>query len=202
MNNIANPHNHPNNDNPTEIDSYGNKIWRNSAGQIHREGDKPAVIYSNGTVEYYKEDKLHREGDKPAVIYSNGTAEYYKEGKLYRDGDKPAVICSNGSVYYYKEGKFHREGDKPAIIHSDGSLEYWKEGKRHREGDKPAFIWSDGTVGYWENDKLLETGNLIRNKDDKSSTVENPKKDAIKERSLVLSPKNKQGTLFYEGLEI
>jgi len=183
MDNKINPqvdsiYSHPDNQSPTEINSEGTKFWRNSAGQRHREGDKPAVIYPDGSAFYYKEGKIHRDGDKPAVIYPDGSAFYYKEGKIHRDGDKPAVIYSDGSVFYYKEGKLHREGDKPARIYSTGMAE------------------------YWENDKLLDTGSLIRNKNDESSVVKNPKKDVIKERYLALSLEKKQGTLFYEGLEI
>jgi len=202
MNNSENPYVHPDNHNPTEITSYGTKIWKNSAGQYHREGDKPAVIYSDGAIEYWKEGKRHRDGDKPAFIYPNGAIEYWKEGNRHRDGDKPAYIYSDGTVSYWKEGKCHRDGDKPAYINSNGIIEYCKEGKLHREGDKPARIYSTGTVEYWENGVLLDIGSLIRNKGDKHSIVENPKKDVIKERSLALYPEKKQGTLFYERLEI
>jgi len=147
---MSNPFDHPDNDNPTEIDSYGNKIWRNSAGQYHREGDKPAVINPNGILVYYKEGKCHREGDKPAVI-----------------------DFISGSVSYYKEGKYHRDGDKPAFILANGTMSYWKEGKCHRDGDKPAIIYPSGIVEYLENDKLLETRSFISisNKGDKSSVV-------------------------------
>ena len=36
-------------DEPTKIDSYGNMVWRNEFGEIHHEGDMPAVIYASGT---------------------------------------------------------------------------------------------------------------------------------------------------------
>jgi hypothetical protein len=49
------------------------------------------------------EGKLHRDGDKPAVIFSDGSRWWYKEGKLHRD--KPACIDRNGSKYWYKDGK-------------------------------------------------------------------------------------------------
>jgi len=100
---------------------------------------------------YYKNGKLHRDGDEPAVIWSDGSKHYYKSGKRHRDGDKPAVINSDGTIRYYKDGKLHRDGDKPADIDSDGSVEYWKNGELHRDGDKPASIWSDGTIRYYKN---------------------------------------------------
>jgi len=111
----ANPYNHPDNDNPTEINPEGAKIWNNSAGKPHRDGDKPAVIYPGGTVYYYKEGKLHREGDKPAIIYPDGSAFYYKEGKLHREGDKPAIIGSDGTVEYWENGKLIRSETNPYV---------------------------------------------------------------------------------------
>jgi len=106
-------YNHPDNQNPTEISSYGTKIWRNSAGQYHREGDKPAFIGSNGTVVYYKEGMRHRDGDKPAYIGCDGSVFYFKEDKIHREGDnsqsKPAVIYSNGLVEYHENGEHIRD---------------------------------------------------------------------------------------------
>ena len=31
------------------VDKYGNKFWYNQQGQLHREGDKPAVERADGT---------------------------------------------------------------------------------------------------------------------------------------------------------
>ena len=51
---------------------------------------------SSNKIEYRKNGILHRDGDKPAVIYNDGTMFWYKEGKIHRDGDKPAVIYPDG----------------------------------------------------------------------------------------------------------
>jgi hypothetical protein len=40
-----------NNDSRMYKNKYGNKVWRNSRGEIHRV-DGPAVIYSNGEKEW------------------------------------------------------------------------------------------------------------------------------------------------------
>ena len=69
--------------------------------KLHRE-DGPAVEYSDGYKEWYKEGKLHRL-DGPAVEYSNGTKFWYKEGKLHREDD-PAVEWFNGTKSYYING--------------------------------------------------------------------------------------------------
>ena len=57
-----------------------------------------------GTKLHYKDDKLHRE-DGPAVVYWNGTVEYWVEGKLHRE-DGPAIIYSTGDAEYWINGEF------------------------------------------------------------------------------------------------
>ena len=69
---------------PGIIVSYAVDIfWYNRQGTTHRDGDKPAVIYADGQVEYYQNGVLHRDNDKPAVIWTNGCGQYYKNGKHY-----------------------------------------------------------------------------------------------------------------------
>ena len=64
--------------------------------RIHRDNDLPAIIYSNGTQEWYRNGRRHRNNDRPAVIYSNGTQEWFQNGQLHRDNDQPTLICANG----------------------------------------------------------------------------------------------------------
>ena len=47
---------------PTEIDSFGGLTWENIFGELHRENDLPAVIYTSGEKEWWKNGKLHRDG--------------------------------------------------------------------------------------------------------------------------------------------
>ena len=115
---------------------YGEKIWRNKKGQIHRNYDLPAIIYANGTQEWYKENKLHRDNDLPAIIDADGTQYWYKDDKRHRDNDKPAAISADGSQFWYKEGLLHRDNDLPAIIFSDGSKEWWKNNKKYLPSKK------------------------------------------------------------------
>ena len=72
---------------------------------------------------------FHRENDKPAIEWLDGSKEWYKEGKIHRESDLPAIERSNGSKYWYKEGKRHRDNDKPAIIWNDGTKRYWVNGR-------------------------------------------------------------------------
>jgi len=145
------------------------KHHRNKKGELHCDGDLPAVD-TLLEQKWYKNGLLHREGDNPAVIKKTPATdticyEYYVNGKKHRDGDLPAEITlvDNQVVReeYYKNGKLHRDDDKPArtgilkmflrfVKLVDGELfyesrecsydEYYKNGRQHRENDKPASI--------------------------------------------------------------
>lgn len=69
----------------------------------------------------------HRE-DGPAVIWNDGTKEYYIHGERHRD-DGPAIEDEpdEGNVWY-KNGLIHRD-DGPAVMWPDGTLEWWFEGQ-------------------------------------------------------------------------
>jgi len=56
---------------------------RRKNGQLHREGDLPAIIYGNGSKFWLKNDQSHREGDEPAYIHANGSKRWYKNGLEY-----------------------------------------------------------------------------------------------------------------------
>lgn len=58
------------NDSRMEIDTCGDKIWRNKKGQIHRE-NRPALILSTGETEWCINDENHRI-DGPAINYEKG----------------------------------------------------------------------------------------------------------------------------------
>ena len=92
----------------------------------------------NANIQFFKNETLHRDGDKPTIIYIDGTKKYYKKGKCHRSGDKPAMIYPDGTKYYYRYGLIHRDKNKPAIIHSNGSKEYWEYGKFIR-GEWPSM---------------------------------------------------------------
>lgn len=81
-----------------------------------------------------KDNQLHNNGDNPAAIYSNGTVEFYKNGKLHRDFDRPAHINSFGMLKYYKDDKLHRLYG-PAVIYNTGFVEYWIEGVQYTKSE-------------------------------------------------------------------
>jgi len=64
--------------NPT-INQFGEKVWHNSKGQIHRE-DGPAYICSDGSKNWFINGQLHRE-DGPAQEFPNGYKAWWINGK-------------------------------------------------------------------------------------------------------------------------
>jgi hypothetical protein len=55
------------------------------------------IIKKEEDIEYRLFDKLHRENDLPAIIWDNGTKEWWFKGKCHRDGDLPAIIYTSHS---------------------------------------------------------------------------------------------------------
>jgi hypothetical protein len=79
------------------------ELWYNKNGELHRDNDLPAIIYTNGSKGWYKNGNLHREDDLPAMI-GNGEEYWFKEGRLHRDNDLPALTRPNGTQLYFKYG--------------------------------------------------------------------------------------------------
>ena len=59
--------------------NWGYKRWYKD-GELHRENDKPAEIWSNGVKKWYKDNLLHRI-KKPAIIKTGGKKEYWQFGE-------------------------------------------------------------------------------------------------------------------------
>lgn len=89
--------------------------------------DSQCVIDTDGSIEWWLNDKLHRE-DGPAVIWPNGRTEWWLHGKVHRK-DGPAISGGNSGEFWMQNGMMHRE-DGPAYI-SNGSpphKEWWLKG--------------------------------------------------------------------------
>ena len=117
----------------------------------------PTVIKSNGTLEWYKHDKLHRE-DGPAIERINGDKEWWLNGQRHRTNG-PAIYNSeyaDGTKEWWLNGERHRE-DGPAIIDKYGHKEWWLNGQRHREYG-PAIIRSGCTIWYKNGQYHCENG--------------------------------------------
>jgi len=94
------------------MDSDGILTYRDSDGQPHRDGDKPAVIAFDGN-RWFKHGQLHRDGDKPAINLKSGTKYWYKNGQIHRDNDLPAVEYSNGRKTWFVNGRWIDSIDGP-----------------------------------------------------------------------------------------
>jgi hypothetical protein len=81
------------NESTLTIETTGIKRWKNKKREYHRL-DGPAIIYKNGSEEWYQNGNFHRL-DGPAVILSSGHKEWWENGKLHRE-DGPAIIYPNG----------------------------------------------------------------------------------------------------------
>ena len=68
--------------------SKGTVYFLNSAGKLDR-NDGPAVIFPDGTKNWYRNGKCHRDG-APAVVWPDGDYVYYVNDELHRE-DGPAM---------------------------------------------------------------------------------------------------------------
>jgi len=50
-----------------------------------------------------------KNGDRPAVIWPDGTRWWYRDGEPHRDGDRPSAIQADGKRRWLKNGEAHRE---------------------------------------------------------------------------------------------
>lgn len=63
------------------------------------------TIVSGGATLRYRGGRLHC-ADGPAIIYSNGAVEYWFDGERHRDpAEGPAVIHPDGTEYYFVHGR-------------------------------------------------------------------------------------------------
>ena len=75
------------------------------------DGDKKiidGVEYTKSSGCWYflnKQELLHSPNDKPAVIWLNGSKEWYKYGQRHRDNDKPAIIFPSGKKQWWVNGE-------------------------------------------------------------------------------------------------
>ena len=86
-----------------EVDGHGNRLYYNSAGQLHRD-DGPAVEYEDGRKEWWQNGQLHRTHG-PAAIWWHGTKEWHQNGKLHRT-DGPAIISKTGVPSFWLNGEY------------------------------------------------------------------------------------------------
>jgi hypothetical protein len=104
-------------------------------GLPHRMGG-PAVLWEDGSKEWFQDGLIHRDYDQPAFTRPDGTRAWYQHGKNHRLGG-PAWITCDGGLRWRQHGLLHREG-APAWIDADGSYEWRLHGEIHRTDGGPA----------------------------------------------------------------
>lgn len=92
------------NDVVCKINKDGSRFWYNENGHRHRLNG-PAVVYLDGTITWWQDDRLHRE-DGPALEYPNGIKEWFQNGKRHRL-DGPAIEWAYGDNEYWVYGKYY-----------------------------------------------------------------------------------------------
>lgn len=137
-------------------------------------GDTPNVQY-RGWQFWLEGARIHRDGDKPAIIYQDGETNvqvWVHHGRVHRDGGEPAYlkVSKYSSVSACVEhGVFHRDGDKPAVTRKqasysdqkDSSLEeFWFfRGVQHRLGG-PAYQY-EGPFYYNTGSDVLKVAHFL-----------------------------------------
>ncbi len=97
------------------VNEWGDVEWRNADGELHRDGDLPAIEDAAGSKEWWFNGQRHRDGDLPALELEYGSKYWYQNGQLHREGDLPAIEWADGAKAWYQNGKFRRDGDLPAF---------------------------------------------------------------------------------------
>ena len=122
-------------------------------GLLHREGDLPALVYSNGGKTYMKKNVIHRDVGPAVWTYNKLTDEftiiYMRHGVRHNDGDSPSIITSKGTMIWFKYGKQTRGNDLPSARYANGDLHWTQNDKLHRL-KKPAIITIKGDMYYYE----------------------------------------------------
>lgn len=94
---------------------------------LHSIRDQPAGTYMDGLKKvWYRRDKIHRDGDRPAEVWANGSQFWYQNGQRHRDGGKPAMMYASGAKLWYQRGRLHRNGDLPAVVWANGDTVYMR----------------------------------------------------------------------------
>jgi hypothetical protein len=81
---------------PDKITPMGTQVWYNSKGEIHRDGDLPAIIAENGSKQYFKNGKMHRDNGKPAYERADGYRAWCENDRFIRGGYGEMVNESKG----------------------------------------------------------------------------------------------------------
>jgi hypothetical protein len=118
-------------------------------GQLHRDGDLPAVVDDRVGKKWYQHGRLHR----PESTNSKNR-KYWRDctdysNYIYDINVLPSIIRADGTQEWYIKGALERDHDLPAIVRADGTQEWYQCNVRHRENNKPAVISPNGTKQWY-----------------------------------------------------
>jgi hypothetical protein len=88
------------------IEYYDCKCWYIN-GLRHREKDKPAVEWKNGTKKWYINGLRHRKNDKPAIEFSNGRKEWYINSNFIKQNYDKNYVIHNDKFFDRDENEIH-----------------------------------------------------------------------------------------------
>lgn len=137
----------------TESDSQ--RIKKRLVGTFHTRGELISCVAEKlrtKNIFINRNGDLHKD-DGPAVIYQDGTVEFYQNGRLHNLFG-PSVIRTDGHKEWWVRGQLHRK-EGPAIIDKDGYCAYYRNSELHRTNG-PAIIGHNGYRAYYENGDLLK----------------------------------------------
>jgi hypothetical protein len=93
-------------DPPTNVAENGSKLWLAPLPNgYHRDYDLPALIRTDGTMEWYQRGRRHRAGDRPAVMKADGSLQWFRDGLLHRENGLPAYVWPEGDGMYWLNGE-------------------------------------------------------------------------------------------------
>ena len=114
-------------------------------------------------LEWYRRDQLHREGDKPAVVRYSRDGEiievrYYINGRLHRENNKPSLISYSSLNQNKVNEQWHNNGRLKRSIHyyEDGSIDTDSEYEYDAQWNSVTT-----TTTYYDNN-----GNIINTTED------------------------------------
>jgi len=119
-----------------KVDSVGNKKWKLPNGDFHREGDLPAIEWTDGSREWWINGFKHRENNKPAVILVSWYKAWFLNGKHHRTNGA-AIEWSDGSKEWYLEGVQYSEeeyNEKVKDYKTETALENNSYSQGHKDG--------------------------------------------------------------------
>jgi len=138
---------------PTRIGIDNMKVWckPGTSGTKHRIGG-PAEI-CDAYEKWYINGFLQSQDDKPAVVYKNGSREWYDHGKLHRKGSPARILEGDDSRQesWYNFGERHREDGPAEIYYKNGKkaeTKWYLNGKLGRNDDGPTSTVFNITTGY------------------------------------------------------